>query len=146
MPVWAPWDFSWLEYLATTLAVFWFFRGLMQEPSEMRPSCWRQIAFVSGLLVIYAALQTRFDYMAQHMFFLNRAQHVIMHHIGPSVAVLGWPGETIKQGMPRRLRSIVEHRGVSCCRRVRRRATSLCRTPRPASERWSAPRHRPVAN
>lgn len=112
MPVWAPWDFSWPEYLATTLALFWFFRGLMQEPSGMRPSRWRQVAFVSGLLVIYAALQTRFDYMAQHMFFLNRAQHVIMHHIGPFVAVLGWPGGTIRQGMPRRVRSIVEHRFV----------------------------------
>ena len=112
MPIWAPWDFSWPEYLATTLALFWFFRGLMRQRSERRPSCWRQIAFVSGLLVIYAALQTRFDYMAQHMFFLNRAQHVVMHHIGPFVAVLGWPGETIKRGMPRRLRPIVEHRFV----------------------------------
>lgn len=113
MPIWAPWDFSWSEYLATTFALFWFSRGLMREPPEMRPSRWRQIAFVTGLLVTYAVLQTRFDYMAQHMFFLNRAQHVIMHHIGPFVAVLGWPGGTIKRGMPRRLRSIVEHHCVA---------------------------------
>ena len=28
MPVWAPWDFSPPEYLATTLTLFWFVRGL----------------------------------------------------------------------------------------------------------------------
>jgi hypothetical protein len=30
-------------------------------------------------------LQTRFEYWAQHMFFLNRIQHVVMHHFGQSL-------------------------------------------------------------
>jgi putative membrane protein len=38
--------------------------------------------------------------MAQHMFFLNRAQHVVMHHIGPFLIALAWPGETLMTGMP----------------------------------------------
>ena len=28
LPVWAPWDFSWPEYLALTLVPFWYLRGL----------------------------------------------------------------------------------------------------------------------
>ncbi len=93
--------------------LLWFSRGLVFAPPNARPPVWRLIAFVSGLLATYAVLQTRFDYMAQHMFFLNRAQHVVMHHIGPFLIALGWPGETILRGMPRRLRSIVENHSIA---------------------------------
>ena len=93
LPAWAPWDFSWPEYLAITLALLWFFRGLSLAPCEARLPVWRRVAFVLGLALIYAVLQTHFDYMAQHMFFLNRAQHVVIHHLGPMLIALGGAGE-----------------------------------------------------
>jgi putative membrane protein len=34
------------------------------------------------------------------MFFLNRLQHVIMHHLGPFLIALAWPWETILAGAP----------------------------------------------
>ncbi len=113
MPVWAPWDFSWPEYLAFALTILWFFRGLVRVPLEARPSIWRRLAFFSGLAVLYAVLQTHFDYMAQHMFFLNRIQHVAMHHIGPFLIALGFAGETIKLGMPPQVRKVTESRPVA---------------------------------
>jgi putative membrane protein len=100
MPLWGPWDFSWPEYLATAFGMAWFFRGLARTPAAMRPPPWRQAAFVGGVLAIYAVLQTRFDYMAQHMFFLNRVQHVAMHHLGPFLIALAWPGVTLRRGAP----------------------------------------------
>jgi putative membrane protein len=112
MPVWGPWDFSWLEYLAASLTLLWFLRGLALT-SEAQPPLWRRIVFILGLLAIYAVLQTRFDYMAQHMFFLNRVQHVVMHHVGPFLVVLGWPGAMIKRGMPPSLRRLVENRSIA---------------------------------
>src|SRR5689334_3889034 len=118
MPVWGPWDFSWFEYLATSLTLLWFLRGLALTPDGARPPVWRRIVFVLGLVAVYAVLQTRFDYMAQHMFFLNRIQHVVMHHLGPFLVVLGWPGATIKRGMPPPLRQVVENRAIAVVIRV----------------------------
>ena len=117
LPVWLPWDFSWLEYLATALTLFWYLRGLALTRQE-RPSAWRSTAFLLGLAAIYAVLQTHFDYVAQHMFFLNRAQHVVMHHIGPFLIALGWPGGMIKRGMPAWARQIAENRSIAVAIRV----------------------------
>ena len=83
MPVWAPWDFSAPEYLATALTLLWFVHGLALAPPGERPPVVRRVAFVLGVVATYAVLQTRFEYWSQHMFFLNRIQHVVMHHLGP---------------------------------------------------------------
>ena len=97
MPVWGPWDFSWLEYLATALAVVWFFRGLGRMPLQARLPAGRRIAFVLGMAALYGVTQTRFDYMAQHMFFINRIQHIVMHHVGPFLIALGCAGRPISR-------------------------------------------------
>jgi putative membrane protein len=112
MPFWGPWNFSWLEYLASAFAVFWFWRGLTLQPPAERPHILRRIAYFAGLGAIYAVTQTHYDYMAQHMFFLNRIQHVIMHHIGPFLIVLGRPGPTLQRGMPERALQITRSRFV----------------------------------
>jgi putative membrane protein len=118
MPVWGPWDFSWPEYLATALALLWYVRGLALTAPEARPPIWRRAAFALGVMSIYAVLQTHYDYMAQHMFFLNRAQHVVMHHLGPFLVALGWPGETLRRGMPRWARRLAGHHAVAAVIRV----------------------------
>ena len=100
LPFWAPWDFSPTEYLATALALFWFWRGLATSPAAQRPPIWRRMAFLLGLGLIYAVLQTHFEYWSQHMFFLNRAQHVAMHHLGPFLVALGGAGPTVRCGVP----------------------------------------------
>jgi putative membrane protein len=41
-------------------------------PTEQRPAVWPRVAFVLGVALVYAVLQTRFEYWSQHMFFLNR--------------------------------------------------------------------------
>jgi putative membrane protein len=113
MPDWAPWDFSPSEYAATALTLFWFWRGLALAPPEDRPSLWRRVAFLFGLFVIYAVLQTRFEYWSQHMFFLNRIQHVVMHHIGPFLIALGDAGQTLGRGVPRWVRRLATGRAVA---------------------------------
>lgn len=117
-PDWSAWDFSWFQYLATALTLLWYCCGLARTESETRPSVWRRTVFLAGLAVIYAVLQTRFDYMAQHMFFLNRVQHVVMHHLGPFLIALGWPGATIRAGMPQWARRIAEDRRIATFVRI----------------------------
>ena len=100
MPVIAPWDFSWIEYLGIALPLVWYLRGLMLTEPAQRPHWLRRTAFLVGTALIYGALQTHFVYLSQHMFFLNRVQHLGMHHLGPFLIALAWPGETIARGMP----------------------------------------------
>jgi putative membrane protein len=109
LPVFAPWDFSFVEFLSGWLALFWYLRGLARTPQAERPSRARQIAFLAGLLVIYVVLETRYEYLAEHQFFFNRIQHVVMHHIGPFLLALAWPGDTLMRGMPVWCRRVVEH-------------------------------------
>lgn len=112
MPVFAPWDFSLFEFLCTVLPFFWYVRGLAATPAPLRPHIARQVAFVLGVGMIYAVLQTHFVYMSQHMFFLNRAQHLVMHHLGPFLVALAWPGPTIARGMPAALLARLRGRAV----------------------------------
>ena len=104
MPVFLPWDFSWIDFLGIALPVAWYARGLRLTPAAARPHAMRTVAFLLGMTVIYAVTQTQFVYLAQHMFFINRLQQFGMHHLGPFLVALGWPGATIARGMPARLR------------------------------------------
>jgi putative membrane protein len=110
LPFWAPWDFSFVEFLCGWLALFWYLRGLSLTPAAERPGRARQIAFFTGVLIIYAVLETRYEYLAEHQFFFNRIQHVVMHHVGPFLLALAWPGDTLMRGMPAWCRRVVENR------------------------------------
>ncbi len=109
LPPWAPWDFSWVEFLSAWLALWWYVRGIARTTAEDRPSLQRQLSFFAGLFLTYAVLETRFEYLAEHQFFYNRLQHVVMHHIGPFLIALAWPGATLLRGMPAAVRRIVSH-------------------------------------
>jgi putative membrane protein len=113
MPAWGPWEFSWPWFIAAALAVWWYARGIyLSAPSE-RPPLWQSVAYFAGVAVIYAVLQTHFEYLAEHMFFLNRVQHVAMHHLGPFLIALAWPGATLRKGMPRVLPPVTDGIGRS---------------------------------
>jgi putative membrane protein len=118
LPFWAPWDFSPPVYLLTALVLFWYLRGLGLSPPRAKPPIWRRATFLAGLGLIYAVLQTRFEYWSQHMFFLNSIQHVAMHHIGPFLIALGAAGGTLKRGMPDRVRRVAGTPAVSAVIRV----------------------------
>ncbi len=109
LPVFAPWDFSFVEFLSGWLALFWYLRGLARTPATERPGRARQLAFFAGLIVTYAVLETRYEYLAEHQFFFNRIQHVVMHHVGPFLFALAWPGDTLMRGMPAWCRRVVMH-------------------------------------
>jgi putative membrane protein len=112
LPFWAPWEFSWVEFLAAALGFWWYARGVALTKAPERPSAWRHASFAIGVVSIYAVLQTHYDYMAQHMFFLNRLQHLIMHHLGPFLVALSWPGASIRRAMPAPLGRLVDDRRV----------------------------------
>ena len=112
LPLWLPWEFSWPEYLATVLTFIWFARGLKALPNDQHPPLWRLICFVIGLASFYVVLQTRIDYYAQHMFFVHRWAHFVLHHAGAFLIAMGMSGPVLWAGLPNFLRPIVKSRPV----------------------------------
>jgi len=112
LPFWMPWEFSWVEYLATALTLAWFFRGLRALPLGERPSLWRSASFVLGVVSIYAVLQTHIDYYAQHMFFVHRWAHFVLHHAGAFLIAIGVSGPVLRAGMPDFLKPLLDARPV----------------------------------
>jgi putative membrane protein len=112
LPFWLPWEFSWPVFLVTSLSLGWFALGLARLPEVLRPAPWRRVSFVLGVLATYSVLQTHVDYYAQHMFFVHRAQHFVLHHVGAFLIALGMPGEAIWAGMPQFLKPVFVSRLV----------------------------------
>ncbi len=112
LPFWMPWEFSWPTFLATALTLAWFWRGWRTMPREERPAAWRAASFVIGVLSFYAVLQTHIDYLAQHMFFVHRWAHFVLHHAGAFLIALAASGPVIRAGMPAFLVPVVDAKPV----------------------------------
>lgn len=112
LPAFMPWEFSWPVFLAVSLTFLWFFRGLGALPRSSWPPLWRSAAFLLGVVSFYAVLQTRFDYLAQHMFFLHRFAHFVLHHSGAFLIALGTAGPVLRAGMPEQVRQLIDLKSV----------------------------------
>ena len=112
LPVWLPWEFSWPEYLACVLSLAWFWRGLLILPRAQHPVWWRKLLFVAGIASFWIVLQTRMDYYAQHLFFVHRWAHFVLHHVGAFAIAMGMAGPVLFAGMPDFLKPLVKARPV----------------------------------
>lgn len=96
-----PWDFSPAAFALCVGGAFIYVLGLRRLPPDERPSTGRRIAFFSGCALVYLVMQTRFDYFSQHMFFMHRIQHLVLHHLGPFLVALSAPTVVLARGVPR---------------------------------------------
>ena len=106
----APWEISPSAMLLSGGALVVYWRGLRRVPSDARPSLKRRVAFITGVLLVYFVMQTRFDYLSQHMFFVHRLQHLVLHHLGPVLIALSEPLATLASGLPPRIASGIVRR------------------------------------
>lgn len=95
-----PWEPSAAVMLVFAAAAVLFLRGAAREGAGR---C-RAFSFWSGFALMYAAVQTQFDYYAEHAFFIHRIQHLALHHLGPFLIALARPGPVLAAGMPARWR------------------------------------------
>ena len=98
LPYLAPYIFNAPIFAGTLLAAFWYGRGLAR--CETRPARWRILAFYAGVAAIYFVGQTRFEYAAQHMFFLNRVQQTTFGVFAPFLIAFSWPRDVLAAGVP----------------------------------------------
>jgi putative membrane protein len=100
-----PWEFSPTVLSVCVGSAVLYLRGLRRAGGEGASSgFWRSTAFLIGLASMYAFLQTRLDYLSQHMFWVHRLQHLVLHHVGPFLVALSAPLETLGRGTPHWLR------------------------------------------
>lgn len=96
-----PWQFYPSVFLTYTLAAWLYARGLIAlHRNGTAPGLWRALTFFLGLALTYAAMQTYVDFLAQHMFWIHRLQHLILHHVGPVLIVLSAPERALRAGAP----------------------------------------------
>ena len=102
-----PWQFSPTVFIVCAVAVTLYVRGLIiLRDGADRVGFWRALTFFLGVALNYAVLQTYFDYIAQHMFWIHRLQHLILHHIGPVLIVLAAPERVLRAGIPPAMRRV----------------------------------------
>lgn len=95
---WIPWEPSALVVLVFVPVASLYWRGARRSP--VTAPWYRQLPFWLGLLIVYTGLHTRLDYYAEHEFFIHRIQHMGLHHMGPFLIALGYPGPTMRRGLP----------------------------------------------
>src|SRR5271157_342834 len=96
LPYVFPFVFNAPVFLGCWFTLLWYWRGLRRVAA--RPSPVRRGFFLAGLAGIYFVLQTHFEYISQHMFFLNRVQAVVLGMAAPFGIAIGWMGEVLAAG------------------------------------------------
>ena len=100
-----PWTFSPAVFLACVGALVLYARGLA---SGRRPEpIAKRMAFSIGVALVYAVMQTRIDFLSQHMFFIHRLQHLVLHHLGPFLIALSAPARVLAAGLSGEVRRTV---------------------------------------
>jgi putative membrane protein len=96
-----PWEFSPTILLACVSALGFYLRGLhVRQRVGIRDGMLRPLAFVLGVVLIYVVMQTHYDYLSQHMFFVHRAQHLVLHHLGPFLIMIAAPQPVLASALP----------------------------------------------
>lgn len=99
-----PWEFSPTVLVVTLVTFAAYLSGLYKcRVAGERIGFWRPFEFMTGLWFMYAVLQTYLDYIATHMFWVHRLQHLVLHHVGPFLIALSAPGEILTRGTPPRM-------------------------------------------
>ena len=97
----APWELSPTVILVCAASAVLYARGLRELARRgERIGFWRPFSFFLGLALNYGVLQTYYDFLAQHMFWVHRLQHQILHHLAPVLIILASPGSAIWAGIP----------------------------------------------
>jgi putative membrane protein len=107
LPYLAPWEFSPTVVLVCVVTVVLYIRGL-RAPGAPPSGFWRPFSFLLGLALTYGVLQTYFDFLSQHMFWVHRLQHLVLHHVGPFLMIVAFPGPVLRRGLPAASRGMLD--------------------------------------
>ena len=94
-------------------ALYLYINGLNNWPNPTHPiNNWQKGSFFAGILVLFAALQSPMEPLAEHYFSIHQLQHLLVRMVGPLLLLLGAPLTPMLRGMPPWLRKGVVRRLV----------------------------------
>jgi putative membrane protein len=96
-----PWERSPTLVIVCIAIALLYVRGCRRQTVSIA----RQVTFWTGFALLYLSLHTRFDYYAEHEFFMHRIQHLVLHHLGPLIVMAAYPGMVLRAGLPRAWRA-----------------------------------------
>jgi putative membrane protein len=95
------WNSNPLPSLGLFLAAYLYVNGLNRWERPSHPvSRWQRISFFAGLTVIFLALQSPMDPLAQHQFSVHQVQHLLLRMVGPLLVLTGAPLTPMLRGLP----------------------------------------------
>jgi putative membrane protein len=130
----SPWEFSPTVFLTCAAAGLAYALGLRALKAQGKPlGFWQPFAFFLGLTLDYAMLQSYCDYLSQHMFWVHRLQHLVLHHLAPVLLVLAAPGPVIAAGLPSawlaRGRELIEQQPFASLTRLAQQLFRIVQNP-----------------
>ena len=85
--------------VTATILILWLYaRGIAQA------RLWQRIGFVAGAALLFLALQSPLDTLADESFALHQVQHLLIHAAAPMLLALSAPAAALIAGMPHSLR------------------------------------------
>lgn len=99
----AAWQFTPQVTLVLLLIACLYFRGSRRRSRALKKAArwnWRPWCFLSGLLCLYAALQSPLDFLADHLFFVHQVQHLILMMIAPILLLAPAPEGDLTAALP----------------------------------------------
>ena len=98
---WTAWNVNPLPTLLLLLAANWYLTGLSRWERPSHPiRTWQKVSFFAGLLVLFVALQSPIESLAEHMFSFHQLQHIMIRMFGPLLILLGAPLTPMLRGLP----------------------------------------------
>ena len=98
---WTAWNLTPGIALGALLAAGLYGVGFWRRRHRMDGvRVWRHAAFFAGLAVIFLALQSPIDPIAERQFVIHQIQHLLLRMIGPMLVMLSAPQAVLIAGMP----------------------------------------------
>lgn len=95
---WSSWTLTPFIVLSTVLVLWLYARGAAQA------SPWQRLGFVAGSALLFLALQSPLDALANESFAVHQLQHLVIHALAPMLIALSAPAAPLIAGMPDGLR------------------------------------------
>ena len=97
----AAWSTNPIPSFGLILAAYLYLTGLSRWHRPTHPiSRWQRVSFFAGLVVVFIALQSPIDPIAEHMFSFHQLQHILIRMVAPLLILGGAPLTPMLRGLP----------------------------------------------
>lgn len=97
----AVWSTNPIPSFGLILAAYLYLTGLSRWERPTHPvSRWQRTSFFAGLVMIFIALQSPIEPIAEHMFSFHQLQHILIRMVAPLLILGGAPLTPMLRGLP----------------------------------------------